>query len=941
VGLFGRTAATICNLIIDGVKINAPNATYVGAISGDNAGTIQNCIIKNVSISANNLVGGIAGRNLTTGKIMNCINLGDEIKSKEEKTTSQGTGDIVQGTGGIVGENNGFISNCINFSDVYGYEIVGGIVGRHDIEKTEQIMNCLNYGSVFGYQDIGGIIGMLTNVKLTYNTYKTSLINIGNYGDIFINSKTNANDSRAGAIVGLYTGDYNENGEMIILKDISNGGTVYDKNENKVNGNECDFWIRNENDTFKIISHNEQEGVYSGKFSFEPLEELIFEDYNAIACLNTPDDYIYSVPYTIRNSVSGRKIVNITGKSNIFEDYYKVNANEYIEITNMNKIWEIESVSKTVYCIVEDGMNVRDFPGVTYGKDIGDLGYGKSATVTAICTNGNNKWYQIEFNGKVGYIGGGSQYVSEEKPPELSSGGTDGDTQEPEEEIPEQDTTAPTVIIRPYIEGGYWQMPQDNITNEKEIFYELEWSEEIKEFNSENIEVLVDNQLNADAKIIYMPEGGITTEPLIIVDYTNCVTGKKDVTLRLPAGIAKDNNDNLSVQQESTCTIDLVAPKVDNVIIKKNNSEILNESDTYVISGDELEITVEIKKGLEQPILPIKLGFGVQNSEIILNNSDETIDNKIFKYYYIIKPEDEGRLELIVQETYKEYYRTDSVGNILNTEYDGDIPTIIADNTAPTVEISSDPNEPKNPPTNADEITYTFKWSEEVTGFDLNDITVHNAEPGSLEKTGKENEYTLKVTPHITKGNEGEVRVIVEADACHDLVGHGNIRKEISTIIDKKSPELQDISITYSEEDRKVNGVITFNENLGKILKGDVELYLDDTFITSEKFTEETSTDDNISENKINAEYIIPHHYGGEKIRCVIKDLEVQDKLGNILTINETKEIDVEIKQVGIEVDEKLYCFAIKRSNEEQTPISYSEKNYLKEGEFLWVYEII
>ena len=63
-----------------------------------------------------------------------------------------------------------------------------------------------------------------------------------------------------------------------------------------------------------------------------------------------------------------------------------------------------------------------------------------------------------------------------------------------------------------------------------------------------------------------------------------------------------------------------------------------------------------------------------------------------------------------------------------------------SDSTKPSVQISAN----KTSPTNAEGIAYTFKWSENVTGFTADDITVTNGTKGILSGSG--NTYVLQVT---------------------------------------------------------------------------------------------------------------------------------------------------------------------------------------------------
>ena len=70
----------------------------------------------------------------------------------------------------------------------------------------------------------------------------------------------------------------------------------------------------------------------------------------------------------------------------------------------------------------------------------------------------------------------------------------------------------------------------------------------------------------------------------------------------------------------------------------------------------------------------------------------------------------------------------------------------------------------------ADAVTFTFTFSEDVTDFDIGDVSVTGGTPGALSGSGRV--YTLTVTPptHST----APIRVDVAANAAHDAAGNGN-----------------------------------------------------------------------------------------------------------------------------------------------------------------------
>ncbi len=79
------------------------------------------------------------------------------------------------------------ISDCYNFSDIYAYSEVGGIVGYADSKNA--ILACANYGEISGNYDIGGIIGETYGYTETLSDgneeeLSTTVVVCVNHGDV-------------------------------------------------------------------------------------------------------------------------------------------------------------------------------------------------------------------------------------------------------------------------------------------------------------------------------------------------------------------------------------------------------------------------------------------------------------------------------------------------------------------------------------------------------------------------------------------------------------------------------------------------------------------------------------------------------------------------------------------------------------------------------------
>ena len=139
-GTYNGQGHTISNLFI-----NRPETDYVGLfgyVHGENA-KIENFGLIGVNITGKNYVGGLVGRNngeITNSYLQGSVNGNNEI-------------------GGLVGHNygTGTISNSYSTGSVTGQNSVGGLVGINIMSGT--ITNSYSQGSVTGNASVGGLVG--------------------------------------------------------------------------------------------------------------------------------------------------------------------------------------------------------------------------------------------------------------------------------------------------------------------------------------------------------------------------------------------------------------------------------------------------------------------------------------------------------------------------------------------------------------------------------------------------------------------------------------------------------------------------------------------------------------------------------------------------------------------------------------------------------------
>ncbi|MGI0483729.1 Ig-like domain-containing protein, partial [Geminocystis sp. CENA526] len=118
------------------------------------------------------------------------------------------------------------------------------------------------------------------------------------------------------------------------------------------------------------------------------------------------------------------------------------------------------------------------------------------------------------------------------------------------------------------------------------------------------------------------------------------------------------------------------------------------------------------------------------------------------------------------------------------------------DTLAPTLTISDNVPGVANGP-----VTFTFTFSEAVTGFTADDVTVTNGNKGTFTTVNGQT-YTLVVTP-----TGGEISVNVPAGAAQDLAGNNSIAANATQVVDLPPVVDPDLATLVGAED----SVITLN----------------------------------------------------------------------------------------------------------------------------------
>ena len=160
---------------VRGIYINTQESYQglFGNSSGDSI--IANLGVAESYIYGNKYVGGVVGNN--DGTVTNCYNTGN-VSGNEHVGGVVGdndgtvincynTGNVTgnKDVGGVIGDNGGTVTDCYNTGNVTGESWVGGVVGSNN----SSITGCYNEGSVTGKDYVGGVAGYARNITDCHN----------------------------------------------------------------------------------------------------------------------------------------------------------------------------------------------------------------------------------------------------------------------------------------------------------------------------------------------------------------------------------------------------------------------------------------------------------------------------------------------------------------------------------------------------------------------------------------------------------------------------------------------------------------------------------------------------------------------------------------------------------------------------------------------------
>jgi hypothetical protein len=165
-GSFDGQGYEICDMFID-----RPDESDVGLFGVvDEVGVIENVGVVNGNVTGQDDVGGLVGKN--EGTVSNSYATGsvtgDDFvgglagQNSATMSNSYSTGNVTGNThvGGLMGRNEGTASNSSSTGSVTGDDYVGGLVGKND----GTVSDSYSTGNVTGNTHVGGLVGQNNDI---------------------------------------------------------------------------------------------------------------------------------------------------------------------------------------------------------------------------------------------------------------------------------------------------------------------------------------------------------------------------------------------------------------------------------------------------------------------------------------------------------------------------------------------------------------------------------------------------------------------------------------------------------------------------------------------------------------------------------------------------------------------------------------------------------
>ncbi|WP_229599853.1 Ig-like domain-containing protein [Vibrio navarrensis] len=251
---------------------------------------------------------------------------------------------------------------------------------------------------------------------------------------------------------------------------------------------------------------------------------------------------------------------------------------------------------------------------------------------------------------------------------------------------------------------------------------------------------------NAATGITGSDDGDEEGAETIIIDISS-VTG----------GSASENGN-----QQQTITIsdddDTTSPVITSISVPADNTYVAGQSLSFTVHTDEI-VTVS-----GSPSLTLNIGGTTKSAAYVSGSGSKAL---VFTYSIESGLVDDDGISVTALSMNADEIQ-DTAGNDLNVALNsvGSLTNVRVDSVVPTVAITDD-----TAGTATGEVLYTFTFSEIVTGFTADDITVSGGSKGTFTVVSG-TVYTLVVTP--TTNSTSNLTVDVAANVATDTAGNPN-----------------------------------------------------------------------------------------------------------------------------------------------------------------------
>ena len=304
----------------------------------------------------------------------------------------------------------------------------------------------------------------------------------------------------------------------------------------------------------------------------------------------------------------------------------------------------------------------------------------------------------------------------------------------------------------------------------------------------------------------------VTESVTLAASFAFDVTPTSDgtVTVDLSAGAAQDaaGNDNapaiqLSITSDSTPPEDPSPPELDDDDSGGGSGDGTSSDTTPTLSGTgEPGSTVTISDAQRGELGTALIGSTL--AQAAMRSGPLTTTSVGSWSWTPDTPLEQGSYEFSITVT-------DLAGNISTPS--GTVPLII-DSVNPDVTLAT-----AGGSLQSGVIAITITFTEDVTGFDVTDLTVGNGDAGNFQ-TVSASDYTANITPVA----DGEVTVDIIADVANDIADNGNTAaQQLSITNDTTAPEVQITGPTDAVTTAFV-ATITFTEDVTGFEQSDLSV---------------------------------------------------------------------------------------------------------------------